>query len=572
MKDIKGQIKLIKKVRLRRNKYESKEDSKRHKNQVFIFLKKYKLLIVGTCILFVTQGIAETFLVFISKNKLSFGGNPLINQFFWQIFIALIVIFIINSFFSIKQEKTVNVLFINSLRRRIFKNYLGKSIDDMSLEKQADLIAKISYHLPLVSMGISNSVFGFVRWLIYLISALVVTFLAGLNLPLIAISLVILSAIVAVSSYLVVKQYISQEVTFYSQIIKHVDLSLSEKHFSKNFNLESAILKKFDNLVEFDSIFRIRRDLWMKMAFKVIFVLLLIISVLSHLFYDNVAAQINLISPELKFLYLFLLVYLSRIVTESLRVGLYFFPAKLGFSLTNVKVEKYSHREDKIKILNTLTFYSKKIKLFKTGKYHKNLNFTFKKAGRYLFYGSNLSGKTNLARIFLGHDFESSKALKIKIDGNRNHFSNYQKNFNNIYFFDPKFYSQKSLMEVITGIGREEANFSDTEKALKIISDNKMLSDLVSITNNFSAPATSIWTNSLSAFALHTLHCLVTKPAVIIIDNLWLDLNYPDINKILNIISNELPDSIIIIFSKNKLTNLKYDEIYNIDKDFSNEE
>jgi hypothetical protein len=568
MKDIKDQIKLIRKVRLIRNKYESTEDSKRHKNQVFVFLKKHHLLIIGTCILFVAQGIIETFLVFISKNKLSFSGNTLINQFFWQLFIGLIIIFIINSFFSIKQEKTVNVLFINSLRRRIFKNYLGKSVDDMSSEKQADLIAKISYHLPLVSMGISNSIFGIVRWLIYLISAIVVALLAGLNLTLIISIFLILSVIIAVSSYLVVKQYISQEVTFYSQIIKHIDLSLSEKYFSKNFNLEPAILKKFDNLVNFDSIFRIRRDLWMKMAFKIIFILLLVISVLTHLFYDSIAIQINLISPELKFLYLFLLVYLSRVVTESLRVGLYFFPAKLGFSLTNVKVEKYSHREDKIKINKELSFYSKKIKLFKTGKYYKDLKLTFKKAGRYLFYGSNLSGKTNLARIFFGHDFETSKALKVRIDGRRTHFPNYQKKFRDIYFFDPKFYSQKSLIEVVTGIGREEADFSNTDRALKIIGDHKMLADLISDSNNFSASAASIWSNNLSAFALHALHCLVTKPVVIIIDNLWLDLNYSDIDKILNIISSELPDSIIIVFAKNKLTNLKYDETYNMDKNF----
>jgi len=572
MKDIKDQISLLKKVRVRRNKYETKEDTARHRNHILEFIKKHRFLIFGTFILFITQGIVETSLVFISKNKLSFSTEGLISKFFWQLFVSLVVIFIINSFFSIKQEKTINVLFINNLRRRIFKNYLGKPVDDMSSEKQAELIAKISYHLPLVSMGVSNSVFGLVRWLIYLISALIVAFLAGLNIWVIALSFIVISVVIMVVSYFVVRQYVSQEVTFYSQIIKHVDFSLSEKYFSKNFNLEPEILKKFDRLVDFDSIFRVRRDLWMQMAFKVTFILLLIISVLTHFFYDAIAVQINLISPDLKFLYFFLLVYLSRVVTESLRIGLYFFPTKLGLSLTNVKPEKYLHRSNILKINESISFYSRKIKFGELGSYYRNLNFEFKKAQRYLFYGSNLSGKTTLAKIFLGNEFPNGKALKLRIDGKRIHFSDYQKKFNDVYFFDPKFYSQKSLMEIIIGAGHEETDFLDVQAALKIITEHKNLAELISHNNNFSLAAGEIWGNSLASFAIHALHCLVKKPAIIIIDNLWLDLKYPEIERILQTINMELPDSIILVFAEAKLNNLNYSKKYNLDKNFSYEE
>lgn len=571
MKNIKEQIRLLKKVRTRRPQYESKEDARRRRNHILMFVKKHSLLIWGTLILFVSQGIIETFLLFISKNKLSFRSSGLINAFFWQLFVGLIILFIINSFFSIKQEKTIIVLFINNLRRRIFKNYLGKSLDEMTSEKQADLIAKVSYHLPLVSMGISNSVFGVVRWLIILISTIVVAYLAGLNVWLITISFIILSIVIAVSSYFVVKKYVSQEVTFYSQILKHMDFSLSEKYFSKSFNLEPEILKKFDNLVDFDSIFRVRRDLWIKMSFSVIFVLVLIISIFSNLFYDNLSAQINLISPELKFLYFFLLVYLSRIIRESLRIGLYFFPTKLGLSLTNVKTEKYNHRDNFIKIKQEISFYSRKIKFFKLGKYYKDLVFNFNKSGRYLFYGSSLSGKTTLAKVFLGNDFPNSKALKVRIDGVRLDFSDYQRKFNDIYFFDPKFYSSKSLIELITGSSREETAFNDIQTALKIAADNESLSSLVSDANNFNVSSSNLWSNNLAAFAIHALHCLFKKPAIIIIDNLWMDLNSPEIDKILDLMGTSLPDSIIIVFAKNNISNLNYNQHCNIDKDFTYE-
>ena len=46
MKDIKDQISLLKKVRVRRNKYETKEDTARHRNHILEFIKKHRFLIL----------------------------------------------------------------------------------------------------------------------------------------------------------------------------------------------------------------------------------------------------------------------------------------------------------------------------------------------------------------------------------------------------------------------------------------------------------------------------------------------------------------------------------------------
>lgn len=571
MINIKEQIRLLKKIRVSRNKTPATNRPNPYSSYLFTFLKQQRFLLLGTIVLLITQGIIETSLIVFSRNQLIYSGNKTLTLFFWQIFGIFFMVFIVNSFLSIKQEKTVVVLLINYLRRRIFKNYLGRPLEEMKSEKQADLIAKISYHLPLVSMGISNSFFGFVRWLVYLISALVVAAVAGFNGLIILTGFLILSIIIVVPAYFVVKKYVSQEVTFYSQIVKHIDLSLSEKYFLKSFNLEPVILKKFDSLVKFDSIFRVRRDLWMKMGFKIIFILLLLISILTHFFYDDLISWINLISPDLKFLYAFLLIYLSRVAYETLRIGLYFFPAKLGFSLTNIKINKYQHRDNVLDIKQGITFYSRKVKLLKTGKYYRNLCFNFLKNGRYLFYGPNLSGKTTLAKLFFGAETYSSKAIKIKIDGRRLDFSDYQRQFNKVYFFDPLFYSQKSLMELILGLDREETNFSEIDRALKIMAAYPSLVDFITTSNNFSSTADKIWSNHVAAFALHSLHCLVTRPSLIIIDNAWLDLNYPDIEKILKIIDFNLPESILIVFANKKSANLNYHKHYDLAKDFNTE-
>ena len=355
--------------------------------------------------------------------------------------------------------------------------------------------------------------------------------------------------------------------TFYSQILKHVDLSLSEKHFSKGFNQEPGILKRFDRLVDFDSVFRIRRDIWMKMGSKVIFALLLVVSVLSNVFYDDLSLKINLIRPELRFLYVFLLVYLSRIAYESLRVGLYIFPAKLGLSLTNVPLAKYNHRRNVKDIKEKIVFYSRKTKLYKAGRYLHSLELPFRRGGRYLFYGPNLSGKTSLARAFFGGEIYNPKALKVRIDGRRSDFPEYQGLFSRGYIFDPAFVSHKSSIEVVIGRDREETPFEEIERALAVINRHPAIAELVSPDNNFNASAGKVWNNHLSAFALHCLHCLAAKPSLIIIDNLWMDLGYSAIREMLATLSRELPDSIIIVFANKDIDNLDYDKRYDMEKD-----
>jgi ABC-type multidrug transport system fused ATPase/permease subunit len=565
MRDIKEQIKLLKKVRLERNKSQFEGRPVLYFSYLRGFFKKNRVLVIGTIFLLITQGIIETLLVVLSRNQLgSSSAQRIATQSFWPILTGLIILYIINSFLSIKQEKTVVVLLINNLRRRIFKDYLGQTIEEMKSEQKADLIAKISYHLPLVSMGLSNAFFGAIRWLIYLISALVVTWLAGLSLPIILAAFISLSLLIAIPAYFTVRRYVSQEVTFYSQIIKHIDFSLSEKYFLKSYNLEPETISKFDRLVNFDSIFRVRRDIWMKMGFKLLFALLLVISLLTHIFHRGLTYWINLISPELRFLYAFLLIYLSRVATESLRIGLYLFPAKLGLTLSILPVRKYSHRQNRLNIHQDIVFYSRKNKLTPLGQYYHDLRLELRRGGRYLIYGPNRLGKTALAKLLIGGKIHNPNAVKVRIDGQRLDFQEYQRSFNNVYYFDPNFYSQKSLMEIILGRNRENSSFPDIEQALRIIREQAWLSQLVSADNNYSLAAIDIWHNQVSAFALQALHCLVTQPTLMVIDNAWLDLGYPDIHRIISILSQELPSAIIVLLANQNNHILNYDQSFSL--------
>ncbi|MFZ4648740.1 MAG: hypothetical protein ACOYMB_03875 [Patescibacteria group bacterium] len=564
MKEINIQAKILKDVRVIRSRYQRIKLDRLHYYFLFSFLKKHYLAFGALVFLFLAQGLIEALLIIFSRNQLSGQQKIWLAPFFWEFLLILLILFFINSYFSIRQEKTLGVFFANNLRRRIFKSYIGRPLTKINQGNQAELIAKISYQLPLASMGVSNSFFSSLRWLINISVITLLAVQSGLNWSLILLVIFSVSIIVAVSSYFISKSYISQEVTFYSQIIKEIGSATTGKYFLKMFNQEKAVLGRFDRLVDFDSIFRVRRDLWIKLCAKSLFAILLILSILSHFYSTRFFSWISLVGPETQVLYLFLLIYLSRSLYESLRVGLYFWPARLGLFLTIMKSGKILKREKKLTFKKSLCFYGRKIRLFKGAAYQRNFNWFFEKGGHYLFFSTLSKGKSALASTLAGIDTFEPKALRVKIDERRISYQSWMGFGSGICFFDHKFSTEKSLLEFILGQERETTDFLDIERALELINLYPVLAKFVSQDNNFNLAAEPILARHLSGFALYTLHCLVKKPELIIIDNDWLDLGYNEINSMLSLMGKELKEATIIVFSREDNNCLDYQKKYEI--------
>jgi len=562
MNEIKKQVGLIRRVKFIRSQYQSIRLSGLHYRFLANFFKKNRWFILVLIILLLTQGLLEALLIIFSRNQLSTQQNILLAPIFWQFLAMILVFFFINSFFSIRQEKTLGVWLANSIRHRLFWTYLDRPFNKMSQDQKSDLIAKISYQLPLTSMGLTNSVFGLVRWLIYVVVSVLIAAWGGLSWGVIILAMIVLSLIIAVAAYFVARHYISQEVTYYSQIIREVDASASEKCFLKNFNQEGTATKRFDRLVDFDSFFRVRRDLWMRLGFKIVFALLIVAAVLTRFFSPEFMAMINLSGPEQKFLFLFLMIYFSRSLNEALKVGLYYFPARLGLFLTITKIGGVHRRKNQLKINQSLNFSSQKTKIYKAGPYHRRLNFDFLPGGRYLFYGLGLVGKTALAKLFAGEAAYNPKAIKIKLDGRRLDYVEWQKFGKGLCWLDPNFRSQKTIMEFILGQSSDASDFSEIEAALSVLAKHDSIAKMISPNGNYNSSVEPVLANNLSAFALWAIHSLVNKPKLVVVDNFWLDLNYPEIIKIIQLLNTNLPQTTFLIFSRANNNYLNYQQKY----------
>jgi len=284
------------------------------------FYFKNKILFFLTLILILSQTLLELLLLVISRNKLdlTFSGQKVLILF---VFVSLLFVFF--SYLSIKKEKTLSVYLTNEVRKRIVSFYLNRREDEISSESQANLMAKISYHLPLLSSFVTRVFFAIIRWFFYLICFAYIAYLIKFNVLLSVFAFVFISILLIILTYLISRYYISKEVTFYSQILKHLSFNFSNISFIKRFFQDNYFFKKFDRLVDFDTYFRIRRDLWFRLAGKLIFLLIIIIYFFVNFQNNNIDSyfQGNSFNYFLLFIYLALYMRHLLLVFISIQLG-----------------------------------------------------------------------------------------------------------------------------------------------------------------------------------------------------------------------------------------------------------
>jgi len=528
--------------------------ARRYRNQINLFL-----------ILLFSQIILEVFLFLFGKNYLRQTSTLLQRSQTSSALIFLsigVVVYIVIAFWELKIGKSLVIYLINELRRRWIKISLNKPFSQTKSEQKASLIAKISYHLPLLQMGLDNSIVGLMRWFLYVLGLILISLFLNTTLLIIVLLAIPINILLGLVGYYIAKHYVSKETTLYSKILEHITSSLYELPFIQKHKLEKESLKKLDELVKLDTHFRIRRRIWILFGNRIIFGALILIVGFSYVlrvyspdFFANLQAD-NLFVSGIIF------IYLARLLYTSLKIGLFILPAKLGLMISLPRPQKNQSRRDLIKNISSLTFQSTKTKLFRSGPYLKNIRFHFQKGNRVLIFGKNSCGKTSLGYLFSGLGLFNRRAWIVKINSKRYFYNDWQKKFRNVHFIEPQISSEKNIGEILTGKNRENINQEDIKKTFETIEKHPSFHFILSFQRFISENCQTITSSPLHLFALEAAYCLINKPKVIIIDNLWLDLNYEKIRKILKTLDQELTDSIIILLSTQNNQLISYHKKY----------
>ncbi|MEI7765348.1 MAG: ABC transporter transmembrane domain-containing protein [bacterium] len=535
---------------------------------LFKFLKEQNLLLFFVFVFLFLQTMLEIALLLLANNSLQsifiYSGNHQ-NIFFASIILLACILYTIFSFLAVRYERTLVLNLINDLRKKLFTENLDQEESSNTHEVRANFIAKISYHLSLLTMGIDNTLLSSVRWLLYIVVLFVFSIVNHGQYLLLIFIVFVSSLILFFISYLLSKRYISRQVASYSRVIRHLVTMMLEIPLIKNFHKEKVVEEKLDGIVGVDTYFRIIRDTWIRYSSRVVFVLIIGLGAF-YLLLTSYYPVVSLGKISQIFIKGIVYIYAIRILYSSTKAGLYFLPLKLGIVL--------SVPEKIIKPLvprngwvwKKINFKSNKVKLFSEGEYYKNISLEFEKGGRYLFIGKYQSGKTHLAAMLAGQGYFSRHSWIVKMDKEHLGYNSWAELFKENYFFMPHFSTDLTVGEIILGKEREDIKEEDISLVDKLSIKYPIFLSIFSKTRFIGESARIFESSSVSMFAIQVAYTILNKPKVIVIDNAWVDLCYNEIKELLQIMEKELPNSIIIVFSRNKNLIISYKEIYEISK------
>lgn len=548
---IKENIKLLRRRRTERLVNKPLWPSREHLSYLRNFFKKRRgLLLLSLSALFL-QGLFEVALILVSHRYLkSFSGNELAvsARALFALLLILALLYLTASYTAIKSERTLIVRLINDLRARWFKLFLNKRPEENNVERKGMLLSKISYHLPLFSTGLANSLAGLVRWVMFVAILLFLAFTFSYKLLLFAAGAILVGLIIGFAAFWVSYNYVTKETTFYSQIIRLVDFNLSDWQFVKQFQRERTIAAEFDKLVELDSYFRIRRDLWLRFSISLVFVLLVFFGFFAGSWNSRLEYYFGAASLDTRFVMIIMLVYFSRLLYESLRVGLYSVPLLLGLKLS---VPDYVPRKlgagREIASLS-LTFSAAKTKLFARDKKYRRFNYEFKVGGRYVVSGGRRSGRSSLAKLLTGRALYGRRSWLIKTGKKRYFYNEFFDKFAGCFYLDAHFTSARSLIEVVVGKEKTSLTPADLAAASNLVNEHPELRAIFFEREDWRYSAEKYCNNQKSVFLVQAIYCLINKPYLIAFDNAWFENKDEDISKLLNLMERLLPQTILVVF------------------------
>ena len=552
MEKLKEKIKLLRRRRSQRLENKPLWPSRENLNYLRHFFQKQRRLLYASLAFLFGQGLLEVALIMISHRYLKNSGLELAVDYRALLILLILTagLYLFCAYAAIKSERTLIVRLINDLRSRWFKLFLNKRPEEYDLENKGALLTKISYHLPLLSTGLTNSLAGFIRWLLFVAILLFLAFVFGVKLLLFAAAAIMVSLLIGFGAYWVSYHYVTRETTFYSQLLRLVDLNLSDWHFVKTFRRERAIKQEFDDLVNLDSYFRVRRDLWLRFSLSLIFVLLIFFSFTAGVWNSQLEYFFGSASLDARFIMIVAIVYFSRLLYESARIGLYSVPLCLGLVLS---VPQFSARQlgmNRSFHADKLIFASAKSKLFRrAGKYRRFL-FEFTPGGRYLFTGSPRSGRSALAKLFTGRAVYGRRAWLVKTGQKRYFYKEFFDKYAGFYYLDPAFTSVRSLLETVSGKEKTAVSTADLATASNLVNQYPELHDIFFEKEDWRFRTDKFCVNAKNTLLIQIIYCLLHRPYLIAVDNFWLEREDPEIFNLLRLLGQLLPETIIVVFAQ----------------------
>ncbi len=508
---------------------------------MLLFLLVIQLIEIG--IPMVMYGYMEYFLRLLETSKLVILSAVLL---------ALVGLYLWASHQGISLSRGLIIQFINELRRSWLTLFLKKPASKLTLNDTASFFTKVTYHFSLVKMGLYQVIVYSLQFILLTLALLIFGLIFSTPV-LIGTGLVLFFSLgVFYLGYIVSKYYISQDQTLYSHILHVVAKSLSNVYAIQTAQNENRLLSYFDEMVNLDSHFRLKREMWIQMTDKLLFAF---ISMTVGIF-----AFIQLYFPFFEIQNLFqglaytviLGLYIKQVYL-AMHIGINTFPLKLGLSLSvpETPVEPIRRSQVPSEIL-TLNFRTKKMKFERQGSYLKALEFNFSAGNQVFIYSPEAEKLRYFSTLFAGSlpDY-LAKGWIVHLNQKRELYKYYKRSQLKRLHLPDQIHLSGTLFEFLSNTCVEATIPQNQSLAI-----TKQLSEIEGFDFIFKLPKALGSDVSLLSHRQKALlvlaHALFHPPTLLIIDALWVDLNDLSFKAILKKVLEASPKIIMVRLSTSK--------------------
>lgn len=477
---------------------------------------------------------------------------------------VLIFLYLINSFFRILITQKLTMEVINNIREAWYIYYLKHSVAFKANFDGKKLMTKFLYHIQLLKLGVGNVLSTGIQAVLMYSAILLFSLLFNSKLFIVLwLSLPLFIIIFLITDY-IGRHYITREQTFNSRIVAHLADSFYNFSLLKSQGREKEKLKEFDCLIEIDTFFRIRRQLWIEYSNRFLYGIILLVGVLFYFVqiywpFIEFDSLTNVASTGI------ILAYFVRVLYSAARIGIFYEAFRLGLRLV---IPKFPYEIDK-SIINApkwskLRIHSKKTKLSKYSKYINNFNFEIEKGKKYLIYSDGPYGKSTLAKYLTGKLANSS--ILINLDKKRIKSDIYSSYKNNSFYILDSIRFEITIAEYIFGKNLDDISRSDIDKLIEKLKTHVIFDFLFDHKTFIGREVTTENLSKQENIILQTAHCIMNPKTIIAIDHTCLDDSNKNVVKAFEILLKETPETTFVFFS-NKPNNLfKYDKTFELNQ------
>lgn len=531
------------------------------------FLRRNKKLIWFMIWLVIAETVISLALPFLSHFYLEKSFALMNYQTFMIVgisLILLIILFLIGGYLRILATQKFSLYFINEIREAWYGYYMKSSV---AFNKKFDgkkLLTKMLYHVQLLRMGLNNVIYQSIQATVLYIGILVFSYLFNPKLFLVIwIALPVLLIVFIIMDY-IGRYYVTREQTFNSRLVSHLGDSLINFDVLKTQAREEEMVKKFDDYIDLDTFFRIRRQLWVQYSNQLLYGLILFFGVALYFVqlywpfieFDSIS---NVASTG------FILGFFSKVLFSYSRMGIFMEAFRLGLRLSVPTFTiKSTQTPPKKKPWQTIKFNGRKTKLSKYGGYLKKFSFSFKKGQRILVYGEESSGKTTLAKAITGQ--KAINSLNVTFNKKRVSSKKWCSYKSEQYYITANPIFDITIGEYLLGEHNEKITSEDIDAVYKALKPYKIFDFLFSNVDLLGRRISPRNLSMTEVVLVQIAYCLLRPKSIIVIDHSCMDIDKDIVNEAIKLLDKNSKHAAIIVFSSKVNSLLLYEKTFHLDK------